>query len=113
MRLSLAQLVFLPDLGAHSALFLAVEAIKRDNKARHLSGLMNAVLRRAAAFEGWTDLPVQPLPGWLRRRLKSVYGASWSVPSWALGFGFPPFLQGLSPRHGSVFRFLRPPYLLF
>lgn len=49
LRLSLAQLVFLPDLGAHSALFLAVEAIKRDNKARHLSGLMNAVLRRAQA----------------------------------------------------------------
>jgi len=49
LRLSLAQLVFLPDLGAHSALFLAVEALKRDNKARHLTGLMNAVLRRAQA----------------------------------------------------------------
>ena len=49
LRLSLAQLVFLPDLGAHSALFLAVEAVKRDAKARHLSGLMNAVLRRAQA----------------------------------------------------------------
>jgi 16S rRNA (cytosine967-C5)-methyltransferase len=49
LRLSLAQLVFLPDLGAHSALFLAVEATKRDPKARHLSGLMNAVLRRAQA----------------------------------------------------------------
>ena len=49
LRLSLAQLVFLPDLGAHSALFLAVEATKRDHKARHLSGLMNAVLRNAQA----------------------------------------------------------------
>jgi len=49
LRLSLAQLVFLPDLGAHSALFLAVEASKRDPKARHLSGLMNAVLRNAQA----------------------------------------------------------------
>ncbi|HEY8576516.1 MAG TPA: RsmB/NOP family class I SAM-dependent RNA methyltransferase [Devosia sp.] len=49
LRLSLAQLVFLPDLGAHSALFLAVEAVKRDPKARHLSGLMNAVLRSAQA----------------------------------------------------------------
>lgn len=49
LRLSLAQLVFLPDLGAHSALFLAVEATKRDAKARHLSGLMNAVLRNAQA----------------------------------------------------------------
>jgi 16S rRNA (cytosine967-C5)-methyltransferase len=49
LRLSLAQLVFLPDLGAHSALFLAVEAVKRDPKARHLAGLMNAVLRNAQA----------------------------------------------------------------
>ncbi|WDR04434.1 RsmB/NOP family class I SAM-dependent RNA methyltransferase [Devosia rhodophyticola] len=49
LRLSLAQLVYLPDLGAHSALFLAVEALKRDKKAQHLTGLMNAVLRRAQA----------------------------------------------------------------
>jgi len=49
LRLSLAQLLFLPDLGAHSALFLAVEAIKADAKARHLAGLMNAVLRKAQA----------------------------------------------------------------
>ncbi|WDR01691.1 RsmB/NOP family class I SAM-dependent RNA methyltransferase [Devosia algicola] len=49
LRLSLAQLIFLPDLGAHSAVFLAVEALKRDKKAQHLSGLMNAVLRRAQA----------------------------------------------------------------
>lgn len=49
LRLSLAQLIFLPDLGAHSALFLAVEAVKRDARARHLSGLMNAVLRNAQA----------------------------------------------------------------
>ena len=49
LRLSVAQLIFLPDLGAHSALFLAVEAVKRDPKARHLAGLMNAVLRTAQA----------------------------------------------------------------
>jgi 16S rRNA (cytosine967-C5)-methyltransferase len=71
LRLSLTQLVFLPDLGAHSALFLAVEAIKRDNKARHLSGLMNAVLRKAqgnSARYGLLDetllLPSEPSNGW-------------------------------------------------
>jgi len=71
LRLSLAQLVFLPDLGAHSALFLAVEAIKRDPKARHLSGLMNAVLRRAQANSarfGMLDdallLPAHFAPTW-------------------------------------------------
>lgn len=73
LRLSLAQLVFLPDLGAHSALFLAVEAVKRDNKARHLSGLMNAVLRRAQANSaryGLMDdgllLPEELAHGWTR-----------------------------------------------
>jgi 16S rRNA (cytosine967-C5)-methyltransferase len=77
LRLSLAQLVFLPDLGAHSALFLAVEAIKRDAKARHLSGLMNAVLRRAQANSaryGLMDdallLPEHLATGWT-----AAYGA--------------------------------------
>ena len=47
LRIAVAQLVWLPDIGAHSAPFLAVEAVKRDTKAQHLAGLMNAVLRRA------------------------------------------------------------------
>ncbi len=49
LRLSLAHLVFLPELGDHSAIFLAVEACKRDSRSQHLSKLMNAVLRRAQA----------------------------------------------------------------
>ncbi len=47
LRLALAHLVFLPELGDHSAIFLAVEAAKRDTRSQHLSKLMNAVLRRA------------------------------------------------------------------
>lgn len=76
LRLSLAQLVFLPDIGAHSALFLAVEAIKRDGKARHLSGLMNAVLRRAqgnsARFALLDDTLL--LPETTRQKWESAYG---------------------------------------
>ncbi|SFV37493.1 16S rRNA (cytosine967-C5)-methyltransferase [Devosia crocina] len=76
LRLSLAQLVFLPDIGAHSALFLAVEAIKRDSKARHLSGLMNAVLRRAqgnsARFALLDDTLL--LPETTRQKWESAYG---------------------------------------
>ncbi|MDC9822230.1 RsmB/NOP family class I SAM-dependent RNA methyltransferase [Devosia sp. ZB163] len=49
LRLSLAHLVFLPELGDHSAIFLAVEATKRDTRSQHLSKLTNAVLRRAQA----------------------------------------------------------------
>jgi 16S rRNA (cytosine967-C5)-methyltransferase len=49
LRIALAQLVYLPDLGAHSAIFLAVEALKRDPRGQHLRGLLNAVLRHAQA----------------------------------------------------------------
>lgn len=76
LRLSLAQLLFLPDLGAHSALFLAVEAVKADPKARHLAGLMNAVLRRAQAnsarLSGLDDDRL--LPPTLRARWVEAYG---------------------------------------
>ncbi len=47
LRLSLAQLLFLPDLGDHSALFLAGEAMRADQKTQHLIKLMNGVLREA------------------------------------------------------------------
>ena len=49
LRIALAQLLFLPDLGDHSALFLAVEGLKRDTRSAHLAKLANAVLRRAQA----------------------------------------------------------------
>ena len=77
LRLSLAQLVFLPDIGAHSALFLAVEATKRDAKARHLSGLMNAVLRRAQANSARYGLLDDDslLPDTFRRKWEAAYGA--------------------------------------
>lgn len=77
LRLSLAQLVFLPDLGAHSALFLAVEAIKRDAKARHLAGLMNAVLRKAQANSARYGLmdDTMLLPQAFAEKWTDLYGA--------------------------------------
>lgn len=76
LRLSLAQLLYLPELGDHSALFLAVEATKRDSKAQHLSGLMNAVLRRAQAeAETLRDAPKELLfPEELRQGWRMAYG---------------------------------------
>jgi 16S rRNA (cytosine967-C5)-methyltransferase len=77
LRLALAQLVYLPDLGAHSALFLAVEALKRDNKARHLTGLMNAVLRKAQANSARYALDGDDLdliPETLLARWAAAYG---------------------------------------
>src|SRR6185312_8711618 len=40
LRVALAQLLYLPEIGAHSVLFLAVEAVKRDPRAAHLAKLM-------------------------------------------------------------------------
>jgi 16S rRNA (cytosine967-C5)-methyltransferase len=76
LRIALAQLVFLPDIGAHSAPFLAVEAVKRDTKAQHLASLMNAVLRRAqtnsARFSQFT--PELLIPEALRAKWTVAYG---------------------------------------
>jgi 16S rRNA (cytosine967-C5)-methyltransferase len=76
LRLSLAHLVFLPELGDHSAIFLAVEASKRDTKSQHLSKLMNAVLRRAQGeAHSLRHLPHQALfPATLGPLWRDTYG---------------------------------------
>jgi 16S rRNA (cytosine967-C5)-methyltransferase len=76
LRLSLAHLVFLPELGDHSAIFLAVEASKRDTKSQHLSKLMNAVLRRAQGeAHSLRQLPHQALfPATLGPLWRDTYG---------------------------------------
>ncbi len=74
LRLSLAQLLFLPELGDHSALFLAGEAMRADVKSQHLGKLMNAVLRRAQREAeslriGGTPFPKQRMDKW-----RELYG---------------------------------------
>lgn len=77
LRIAIAQLVWLPDIGAHSAPFLAVEAVKRDTKAQHLAGLMNAVLRRAQSNSARYSLlpPELLIPDAAGRRWIAAYGA--------------------------------------
>jgi 16S rRNA (cytosine967-C5)-methyltransferase len=78
LRLALAQLLYLPELGDHSALFLAGEALKGDRRAAHLVKLMNAVLRRAQA-EGamLRQAPAATLfPQDLAARWQAAYGAA-------------------------------------
>lgn len=58
----------------HGVVSDAVDTLRTHRKTAAAAGMANAVLRKAAAFEGWLDLPVQRLPGWLRRRLKGHYG---------------------------------------
>ena len=76
LRLGLAHLVFLPELGDHSAIFLAVEACKRDTASQHLAKLMNAVLRRAQGeAHQLRFLPHQALfPDSIGPRWRDIYG---------------------------------------
>lgn len=76
LRLALAHLVFLPELGDHSAIFLAVEAAKRDTRSQHLAKLMNAVLRRAQSeLHALRHLPAEDLlPAEFAARWRDTYG---------------------------------------
>ena len=75
LRLGLAQLLYLPEQGDHSAIDLAVEATKRDFRARRYAPLMNAVLRRAQAeAEALRALPREML---LPRPLQQQWARSW------------------------------------
>jgi 16S rRNA (cytosine967-C5)-methyltransferase len=78
LRLALAQLLYLPELGDHSAVFLAGEALKRDRRGGHLGKLMNAVLRRAQAeAETLRQAPSSALfPEDLAARWRAAYGAA-------------------------------------
>ncbi len=76
LMLSLGQLLFLPELGDHSAIFLAGEAMRADQKTQHLLKLMNGVLREAqrrrdeVVVSGETLFPAGLVKHWTR-----IYGA--------------------------------------
>jgi len=57
----------------HGAVDAAVRLVKADRAAAHLSGLVNAVLRRVD-IAGWDDLPVPRLPKKLRAAFQSAWG---------------------------------------
>jgi len=76
LHLSLAQLLFLPDLGDHSALFLAGEAMRADPGTQHLVKLMNGVLREAQRRRADVVVSAETLfPPHFVARWRSAYGA--------------------------------------
>ena len=72
-----AQLAFM-DVAPHAAIGLAVEQAKGTRGARHLAGLINAVLRRVsenkAAIVAGQDAARLNTPAWLWRRWVRHYG---------------------------------------
>ncbi|MCC5986778.1 MAG: methyltransferase domain-containing protein [Pararhodobacter sp.] len=74
LRLAVTEMLAL-GAPAHGVVHDGV-ALARAGGSERLSGMVNAVLRRAADFGAaeWAALPVPRLPGWLRRRLAKAYG---------------------------------------
>lgn len=63
----------------HAVVNAAVAQVRSSRRTAHLSGLVNAVLRKVAETppEAWQRLPGQRLPdGWLRKRLVAAWGRS-------------------------------------
>lgn len=74
LRLGVVEML---ELGApaHGVVGAAVDLTRTLGKrGQAAAGMVNAVLRKAAAHAGWADLPPQPLPDWLRGPLVEAYG---------------------------------------
>ena len=77
LRLAVVEIAVL-EAAPHGVVSSAVDLVRADRKTKHMSGLVNAVLRRAGAEAPtrWPDLPPPALPKWLRRPLESAWGAA-------------------------------------
>jgi 16S rRNA (cytosine967-C5)-methyltransferase len=91
------------ELGAapHGAVSAAVGLARAGRRTGHAAGLINAVLRKVSgAGEEWVRLGPQELPGWLRGRLLSAYGAK-VVAAMERAHAAGPLLD-LTPKDGDA-----------
>lgn len=58
---------------AHGAVNAAVEIVRRGNRTGHMTGLVNAVLRKVPEVP-FAGMPAQRMPRWLRQPLVHQYG---------------------------------------
>jgi 16S rRNA (cytosine967-C5)-methyltransferase len=86
---------------AHAAVDAAVTLLGEGRRTSGGAGLANAVLRKVADLgPQWDALPPSELPGWLRGRLLSAYGAKTvAAIERAHAAGAP---LDLTPRHGDA-----------
>ncbi|MBW7056158.1 RNA methyltransferase [Paracoccus bogoriensis] len=76
LRLGVVEML---ELGApaHGVVGAAVDLARGLGKrGQAAAGMVNAVLRKASACQGWADLPPQRLPEWLREPLAHAYDAA-------------------------------------
>ncbi|MCU0910829.1 MAG: methyltransferase domain-containing protein [Rhodobacteraceae bacterium] len=86
---------------AHGVVGAAVAVARAGRRTEHAAGMVNAVLRKVAG-EGaaWAALPPQELPGWLRGRLLSAWGAKAVAAIERVHAMAPP--MDLTPRDGDA-----------
>ncbi len=75
MRLALVE-VMVDRAAPHGAVNAAVELVRHGDRTGHLTGLVNAVLRKVVEEprEAWDKLPPQRMPGWLRKKVVGAFG---------------------------------------
>ena len=74
LRLAVVEIVVL-GAASHGVVNAAVEIVRHGNRTGHMTGLVNAVLRKVAAVEAaFAKLPPQRLPMWLRKPLVARFG---------------------------------------
>ncbi|WP_421953008.1 RsmB/NOP family class I SAM-dependent RNA methyltransferase [Pelagibacterium sp.] len=77
LRIGVAQLLWLDDIPAHSAIHLAVESARADKRAGRFDKLVNGVLRsvqrQAEPFKALNGDAL--IPGWLASQWTGAYGA--------------------------------------
>lgn len=78
LRLGIAQLLYIDDIPAHSALHLAVETVRGDRRAGRFDKLINGALRSVQReADRFSDLPKRALfPAWLADKWQRQYGAA-------------------------------------
>ena len=74
LRLAVVEIAVL-RAASHGVVNAAVEIVRHGNRTGHMTGLVNAVLRKVAAMDApFVKLPPQRLPMWLRKPLVTRFG---------------------------------------
>ncbi|MCF4099981.1 RsmB/NOP family class I SAM-dependent RNA methyltransferase [Maritalea mediterranea] len=107
IRLGIAQLLFLPELGDHAALHLAVETIKRDRRASRFAKLANAALRNVQRqAESWPLRAQDLVPDWMFARWTKRYGETQALRMAEMVLDQPPldlvFKKGVLPEQDEA-----------
>ena len=100
LRLAVVEYAVL-GAASHGVVNAAVEIVRHGNRTGHMTGLVNAVLRKVAAGDApFAKLPPQRLPMWLRKPLVARFGRDVVTAIESLQAQVPPL--DLTLKSGAV-----------